>query len=337
MTTVFVTGAGGGIGQGIVKALRLINDLDLRIVAADMNPLSPGLYAADLACIVPAASSRSYVDTLVRLFRDLGVDYYFPGTDVELTVCADAAGHIQDEAGTRVVVAPPETVRIASDKYATFQFLRDHRLAPPMTYLPASVDPGSLGYPVVVKPRSGARSQGYRLVADSAELAKTAGEQPDSIVQEYVGSTDSEYTCTVVSVEGRQSQPFVLQRWLRDGDTYRAVPVLREAVREYVRQVAAKLDLEGPCNFQLRVDGAEPKLLEINARCSGTTPLWAQLGFNPVECYLKGALGMTYHPQVRYGVTVLRYWAEMIVADEDMRALDEGVPTATRPLLRSGL
>lgn len=337
MTTVFVTGAGGGIGQGIVKALRLIDDLDLRIVAADMSPLSPGLYAADLACIVPPASSRSYLDTLVRLFRDLGVDYYFPGTDVELTVCAEAGGRIQDEAGTRVVVAPHETVRIASDKYATFQFLRNHGFAAPRTYLPDSVDPGSLGYPVVVKPRSGARSQGYRLVAGPAELANTVGEQPDSIVQEYVGSADSEYTCTVVGVGGRQSDPFVLQRWLRDGDTYRAVPVLRESVREYVSQVAAKLDLEGPCNFQLRVDGAEPKLFEINARCSGTTPLWAQLGFNPVECYLKGALGLTYRPQVRYGVTVLRYWAEMIVADEDVRTLDDGGPTATQPLLRSGL
>ena len=334
MTTVFVTGAGGGIGQGIVKALRLINDLDLRIVAADMNPLSPGLYAADLACIVPAASSRSYVDTLLRLFRDLGVDYYFPGTDVELTACADAAGRIQDETGTRVIVAPSETVRIASDKYATFQFLRNHGLAAPKTYLPDSVDPGSLEYPVVVKPRNGARSQGFRLVAGPAELARTVGEQPGSIIQEHIGSADSEYTCTVVGVDGRQSEPFVLQRWLRDGDTYRAIPVLRETVREYVRQVAAKLDLEGPCNFQLRVDGAEPKLLEINARCSGTTPLWAQLGFNPVECYLKGALGVPYHPQVRYGVTVLRYWAEMIVTDRDVRALDDGVPTA---LLRSGL
>lgn len=337
MTTVFVTGAGGGVGQGIIKALRLIDDVELRIVAADMSPLSAGLYAADLACIVPAASSPSYVDTLVKIFLDLDVDFYLPGTDVELEICAAAAERIRAEAGTRVVVVPTETVRIADDKYLTFEFLSSKGLGVPATFLPGTVDATALVYPAVVKPRSGCRSKGYRVVACQAELAAAVAEQPDSIIQEFVGTADSEYTCTVVGINGNRSEPFVLRRWLRDGDTYRAVPVVDKTVSDYVSEVSATLELEGPCNFQLRVDGGEPKLLEINARCSGTTPLCAQLGFNPLEYYLKAALGLEYQPAIRYGVTVLRYWAEMIVADEHVSALREGGPLPADSLLSSSL
>lgn len=334
---MFVTGAGGGIGQGVIKALRLIDDLDLRVVAADASPLSAGLYAADLACLVPSASDPGYVEALLSLFSELGVDYYFPGTDVELTVCAEQSERIRAAVGTRVVVAPPDTVAIAADKYATFQFLRRNGLAAPTTYLPDEVDPAALTFPAVVKPRSGCRSQGYSVVSGPEELARRLAELPDAVVQEFVGSEDSEYTCTVVGANGHQSEPLLLRRWLRDGDTYRAVPVVDDAVAAYVGRVAGSLSLEGPCNFQLRVDGGEPKLLEINARCSGTTPLLAQLGFNPVECYLKADLGLTYRHTLRPSVTVLRYWAEMIVADEQVAAVGGDKAVAAEALLSSRL
>lgn len=333
MTRIFVTGAGGGVGQGIIKSLRLIEDLDLYVVAADMNALSPGLYAADLACVIPPASSPTYVEALVKLFADLEIDYYIPGTDTELQVCAAAADHVHAESGTRVVVAPPETIKIASDKYSTFQFLRSHGFDAPLTCLPNDIDPRSFDYPLVVKPRGGTRSIGFRLVHSPNELDAAIATQPDCVVQEFVGTPDSEYTCTVVGLgHGNRSAAFVLRRWLRDGDTYRATPVLDESVSRYVSQIAAKLALEGPCNFQLRVDGDTPKLLEINARCSGTTPLWSQLGFNPIEFYLKSAADLPYVPKVRYGVTVLRYWAEMIVSDQHVSKLSDGAPVPANPI-----
>ena len=46
---VLVTGAGGGISQGVIKSLKMIKDMDIRIVAADISELATGLYAADAA------------------------------------------------------------------------------------------------------------------------------------------------------------------------------------------------------------------------------------------------------------------------------------------------
>ena len=45
MINVLVTGAGGGVGQGVIKSLKMIEGMDIRIVAADMNELATGLYA----------------------------------------------------------------------------------------------------------------------------------------------------------------------------------------------------------------------------------------------------------------------------------------------------
>jgi len=49
---VLVTGAGGGIGQGVIKSLKMIKDMDIKIVAADMSELATGLFAADAAYLI---------------------------------------------------------------------------------------------------------------------------------------------------------------------------------------------------------------------------------------------------------------------------------------------
>ena len=65
------------------------------------------------------------------------------------------------------------------------------------------------------------------------------------------------------------------------------------------------------------------KIFEINCRFSGTTPFCAQLGFNPVEYYLKNKLGLVYDYEIDYESYVLRHWSEMIVKKCQMKELSE--------------
>ena len=66
--TVLVTGTGGGVGQGILKALRM-SDLDLRVVSADVSPFAPGLYTGDSARLTPMVSEPGYVEAMCRICR----------------------------------------------------------------------------------------------------------------------------------------------------------------------------------------------------------------------------------------------------------------------------
>jgi carbamoyl-phosphate synthase large subunit len=117
MTTILVTGAGGGLGQGIIKALRHIPDMKLRIIAGDIDPRSPGLYWADQGIIIPAASASNYVDALTKLCAHEYVDFYIPGTDSELSLCAQIAAQLRNTTGTEIIISPPDVITIANDKY----------------------------------------------------------------------------------------------------------------------------------------------------------------------------------------------------------------------------
>ena len=324
MISVLVTGVGGGVGQGIIKSLKMIDDLDVKIIAADISELATGLYWADHACLVERCTSQTYIESLQKIFDRYSVDFYIPGTDVELLFCAENKERIRNEFGVETIISSPRTIEIADDKLKTASFLQNEKFAYPKTFRLSDYVTGELDFPVIVKPAVGCRSIGVYKV-DSEQAIQPHLENPEGLViQEYVGIDDREYTCTVVKVENELSPVLVLQRTLRSGDTYRANPIKSELIENYVQQVAAKLDIDGGCNFQLRLDDSgNPKIFEINSRFSGTTPFCSQLGFNPVEFYLKKKLGQTPNVEIDYDSCVLRYWSEVVVSKSQLSELAE--------------
>ena len=78
------------------------------------------------------------------------------------------------------------------------------------------------------------------------------------------------------------------------------------------------------CNFQLRLGiNGEPKIFEINSRFSGTTPFCAQIGFNPVEFYLKKSAGLESVINIDYDSIVLRYWSEVVIKKNSLKRLSD--------------
>ncbi|MFT4703703.1 MAG: carbamoyl-phosphate synthase large subunit [Bradymonadia bacterium] len=321
MKRILVTGSGGGVGQGIIKALRLL-ETPVTIIAADMAPLAAGLYAGDEMLIVPRAKAPDYVEQLISLCITHRIDLYLPGTDIELAIAAENNALLEDRAQTKVLVCPPEAIEIADDKMATANFLRDHGFPYPETWEPGDIDADALPYPLIVKPRRGFRSIGVAKVQTPDELrAELDGRTDDPIVQECVATDADEYTCTIAVVGGVASPVLPLRRELRGGDTYKAFPVHHEGIETLVHDVAIALGVRGSCNFQLRLDGDTPKIFEVNARFSGTTPFCAQLGMNPVGFCLSQLWGMPFTSNIRWDVSVLRHWAETVVPNTLMAEL----------------
>lgn len=325
MINVLVTGAGGGVGQGIIKSIKMINDLEIKIITADMSEKAAGLYAGDTACLVEACTSANYLHSLVKIFEQYLIDYYFPGTDVELEFCANHKELIQERYGVKTVVSSLEAVQIADDKFKTYSFLRKNGFSYPKTeWLREFSTSTDLELPIIVKPAVGCRSIGVHKVVNEAELFKHLQCSDGIIVQELIGNDETEYTCTVVKVKDKLSPVLALKRVLRSGDTYRAEPIQSDIIEEYVHGVASKLSIDGACNFQLRLDANDiPKIFEINCRYSGTSPFCSQLGFNPVEFYLKHDLSIEYTPCIDYSSVILRYWAEVVIKKEELVKLQK--------------
>lgn len=324
MINVLVTGAGGGVGQGVIKSLKMIKDIDIRIIAADMNETATGLYAADIAYLVNRCDSDKYLETLSKIFKKELIDFYIPGTDVELQFCAINKKLIKDEFNVHTIISSEEVIEICDNKYKTSSFLKKHGLNYPKTAYLKDIDTENIEYPVILKPSVGCRSIGVYKVNNFDELLPHLEDTKDILIQECIGNEDTEYTCTVVKIGNNLSPVLALKRILRSGDTYRAEPVRSEKIEQYVEDVASRLEIDGGCNFQLRLDmNGEPKIFEINSRFSGTTPFCAQIGFNPVEFYLKSNIGLESTIDIDYNSIILRYWSEVVVKKNSVKKLSQ--------------
>ncbi len=311
---ILVTGAGGGIGQGVIKSLKMIKDIDIRIIATDINELSAGLYAVDKSYIIERHNSIYYLENLKEIFKKEKIDFYIPGTDLELKFCAKNKQIFKSKFNVHTIISSLEVIEISNNKFKTASFLKKHNFNFPKTIYLKDLDVKSAKFPLIIKPSVGCNSIGVYKINNLKELTPHLEDTKNVILQEYLGNDETEYTCTVVKIGNQISPVLVLKRKLRFGDTYKAEPIKSKKIEQYVFEVASKLEIDGGCNFQLRIDKyGKPKIFEINSRFSGTTPFCSQLGFNPVEFYLKKSLGLKCVINIDYNSTVIRYWSELVV------------------------
>jgi carbamoyl-phosphate synthase large subunit len=323
MTTsesILVTGAGGGVGQSIIKALA---GSGLAMVGVDADGLATGLQAVPIAYRVPRADDPAYVPTLVDLCAREQCRLIFPGLDPELPVLSAAAASFT-ETGVTVVVSEPDVIRTGDDKLETAVFLAKRGFPAPETVAYRDeVDPSWL--PVVLKPRwGGSRSAGV-FVAKTIEQLRAAQRLIDPancVVQEYLAG--DEYTCGTVNFDGQCHGPIVMRRELRGGDTYRAEVIRDETIESRVSAVAQALWPFGACNFQLRLRAGEPVIFEINPRCSGTTAARALAGFNEPLMIASHLLQNRTPEYTIQPLTILRYWAELVASPDRLADLSAG-------------
>jgi carbamoyl-phosphate synthase large subunit len=310
---ILVTGAGALLGQGIIKSLRK-SSLDVHIVGVDPSPLSAGLYWCDSAHIVPMANDPSYLDRVTDILAQERPDCVLIGTDVELALFSRERGNLESSFSTRVLVSDPAVIEIADDKFLTYRFLARSGFPCPRTCLPGEEADlvSDVGFPLVVKPRHGARSVGVVVAGNDEQLTRAIETTDDAVIQELVGTDETEYTAGTLRFDGCECLSIVMRRDLRDGNTYRAYVDSSAELNASVREMAEALRSLGPANFQFRVVEGEAKVFEINARFSGTTPQRALAGFNEVELSLRKILfGEEICQPIVSPLVVLRYWDEI--------------------------
>lgn len=316
--TILVTGVGGGVGQSVCKSLQ---GSGYRVVGADAGREAAGLYAVDVARLVPPTSSPDYIDRVLEICRAEGVSLVFPGLEPDLFAFADGADRLRAE-GVVPVVSDPSIIRLCDDKLLTARFLSDHGFLAPRTLPLEGRALPDLPLPFVLKPRTGgARSIGVFVIRDRDEYAFRASKIDPSnyVAQEYLEG--DEYTCGSVNFGGRCFGTIVMRRQLRDGDTYKAFVEEDPALSAYLARVAEALRPFGACNFQLRKRGGEPFIFEINARCSGTTAARTLAGFNEPRMIADHLLrGVEPSYQIR-PIAILRYWKELVVDPGRIEAL----------------
>jgi carbamoyl-phosphate synthase large subunit len=327
--SVLVTAAGGIVGEGIIKSLRLANmkggPVSYHVLAADADPRAAGLYRADEGFLLPGAYAPDYVDCLVKLAKDNAVNAIFVGADEELASVAAASERIRKESGAVAISNQPETVEVGSDKWRTYEFMKLHGLPCAESAMPEDRARfvKEFGYPIVVKPREGHGSQQFYTARGEDELnhaiaaIQRRGWHP--MLQEFLAGEDNEFTTGVTVGKGKKVMSSIaMRRSLKAGQTYKAFIDDFPEIRKAAEEVALRLGGSGPVNVQARVQKGEPKLFEINPRFSASCPLRAAAGINePDILYRNFVLGEEIHAQAYKRLVCLRYWNEVYVPFSD--------------------
>jgi carbamoyl-phosphate synthase large subunit len=323
---ILVTAAGSIVAQGIIKCLRLANKqrkttTSYKIIASDMSAKAAGIYRADIGILVPPVTSKDYLDFMIKTCIEKKIKTVFIGSDEELLPLTIAKNEIEGKTGTIVITNPIDVVSKAVDKWKTFEFLRQNNFPCAYSSLPEDQDKfiKEYGFPLVVKPREGHGSLHFYLVQNMEELEnakraiKRAGWRP--LLQEYLQGEDSEFTTGItVSKSGKIMSSISIRKTLKNGQTYKAFIDDCQDVRKSAEQVATKIGAKGPINIQAMMIKEEPKIFEINARFSATSPLRAVAGINEPDIVFRNMVsGEEINIEKYEKLVCMRYWNEVYV------------------------
>lgn len=299
---IVVTGVGGGVGQSVIKGLRLANklkDQKYRIVGLDSNPLSAGLYRADRGYqIPPVCEEKRYLDALIRILNQENASVLIPGSDPEVVFLAKHCDTIETNTCSKVIVSPLAAVMIGYDKWNTYRFLTEKGFIAPITVLPDELDElmSQTDFPLIVKPRVGSGSKGVSIVLNREELDMAVKHTKNSIIQEYLVPTNwskgnltreqlhrqiDEYSTEVLT--GKDGQVFgSITNWreMVNGVPMRAIIEPFKEIRTLCEQVVEQMNSRGPVNLQARITDKGISIFEINTRFSGSTAVRCAAGFN---------------------------------------------------------
>ena len=302
-------------------------------LVAEVSPLAPAQYAADVRCVVPLITDERYVPALARICEEHGVGAVLPLTDLDIEVLA-----LAHERGELPALVPSsEIARATYDKYETHLLLGEHALPSPPTVLP-DADLDALHYPVMVKPRRGSGARSIHLAHDPAQ-ARFFIEyvQEPTMVQRAMGGPELSIDC-LGDLHGRclNAIPRTMLE-SRGGESIKGRVVRDRELIELGRDVMERLRVRGPATIQVfRDPDIGVAITDVNTRFGGAFPAPAYAaasGRSYPELIVAMAAGENVQPHVgefREGLAFTRYYWQLELDEHHQPTRREIVPGGPR-------
>lgn len=310
---VLFTGAGGAGTQALWELMS--NRYDVHFCDADPRRISP-VVPDSHAHAVPMGADPSFLDAVVRLSGDIGIDVLVPGVDEELETLAR---HRADLEPTAVLLPTVEFVGTMLDKFDFVDFLVRAGIPVPRTALLGDSD-GWDRFPAIVKPRRGRGSRGISVAADARALDgiryRHAIDADAYVVQELIRG--DEYSVQVmVNGSGALRAVYPAHVLAKRGITISAIGTPHPGVLALCKQIHAASPTPGCYNVQGIVDEHGAFIpFEVNPRVSTTLCLAVAAGLDPIALCFDD---VTCAPLADFeaDVRLERFWSNEIVRPSD--------------------
>ncbi|WP_319543110.1 ATP-grasp domain-containing protein [uncultured Pseudodesulfovibrio sp.] len=314
--TIFVSGASGIVGYGILKALKKYNQ-DIILVGATVHEESVAPAFCHIFEKAPYTSDETYFEWLADVIKKHQVDLLIPSIESDVFAWNQNREFFA-ELGVCPLLNGNRLITLCKDKWHFYQELEEHN-SPYAINTSLEFDSDINSFPLLLKPRRGYASQGIVVVEDTEELTKYRDEiGANLVIQPIVGNVEEEYTTSAFfDSSSTLCAHMTLRRKLsKQGFTEIAYTVELPTLPTVLQELADIFKPVGPTNFQFRIEGEQLKLLEINPRISSATSIRTAFGYNEsqmsVEYFLYGE--KPTQPEMRTGRSV-RYTEDIVFYD----------------------
>ena len=335
--TVLITACGNVYMPGTTASIKNNGERKIRLIGADMNHDDTILQMVDQYYQVPRGGDPNYAKAILDICVKEHVDVIIPIMSAELITLAENEEMFRN-AGVTLSISNLESLKIANNKLALFEYMKANDIPVPKFWQVNSVedvDPAieHIGVPVVFKTNEGSGSRGMRIIDPSKsrfdilfhekptsayvtlqDFKETLqeGDMPPMLAMEYLPG--HEYTVDMLCDNGK-----VLYNMCRRGLNVQTSIILDGVVEDkpeitnLCAQVAEKLKLTGNIGFDVkeRADGT-PVIMECNPRATAGVSEFTASGVNLLYLNIKRCLGEPL-PEVtpKYGVVMKRRYQEM--------------------------
>lgn len=303
---VLVSGVGGPAGINISRLLKAKVEYEIELIGCDIDSHAAGRNFVDEFLLSPRVSYEpAYQQWLQKITQEREIDLFIPTVDEELVPLSKFV----DTMGCFTPLSSSETLQIASDKLASYQFVSEYlpQYAPQYCTLADWTEDWSTDDHFFIKPRFGRGARGCRLV-DRSELSwikNNATNPADIIVMENLPG--AEFTVDAyVTQNGELTYLIPRERiGLAGGISIKGRTVNDQAIIEATKLLFDKLSFCGPVCVQWKLDkDNQLKFIEINPRLSGGLMISVIAGIDPVESLWSDMHGLP---------TILQSWREVTV------------------------
>ena len=294
MANVLFTAAGSCQSYSAILALRRRSNLNLFAVDARYESVGFAFVKPGNWAVVPLASERGYIDSLLEICKKKKIDILFPCTDVEAEKISMNKKRFE-KCGTKPLVSPLETVKVCRDKLKSFENL--HEPFTPTYDFAAEKSEEMIPYPKIVKPRKGYGTRDVHVLEDESDRRyyhEKLKEREYIVQKRLIGE---EYTVDFLS-------DYVTHKLLRTvprvrteimaGLTSKCIVTHNEVIEKTAQELTEKLRFSGLCCFQGFMTASGFEVYEINPRLGGGATMPLLRGIDLPWLAIKNALGGSF-------------------------------------------
>ena len=274
----------------LIKAFQEVKKskkLDISLIAADSDVLSPSLYFADRFHIVPLFDNPSFKSHFLNLCKKEKISAIIPLSNKSIAALEGLKADLKSM-GVLPVISPVKTIHICLDKWDTYLFCKEHSIPSPDTILyNRDNNEIPIEFPLFFKKRKGEGSNDTYLIKTKEQL-KALQLDEEYIIQNFVQGT--EYTIDVLSDFAGEPLSVVPRERLavRGGEVLKGRTVRIPELVQWGAKITKILKICGPANIQcIKNRQGNYFFTDINNRFGSGVVLTLAAGVNFPEMLFK--------------------------------------------------